>query len=109
MLFLKAIACLWRVPAKKHSTAAAIDGVSPPITLRAIDMGRRCPPRPANPSVPRPDDKVTIPDERGGFLGSFTVLLHGPRELWLALIIKFLMFTAYGLTIPRLSSGFRPI
>ena len=45
-----------------------------------------------------PDDKVATPDERGGFLSRFTVLLHAPRELWLALIIKFLMFSAYGVT-----------
>jgi MFS family permease len=50
------------------------------------------------PSSPRPDDKVTMPDERGGFLSRFSVLLHAPRELWLALTIKFLMFAAYGLT-----------
>ena len=52
----------------------------------------------SQPSAPRPDDKGTAPDERGGFLSRFTVLLHAPRELWLALTIKFLMFAAYGLT-----------
>jgi MFS family permease len=52
----------------------------------------------SEPSAPLPDDNATIPDERGGFLSKFTVLLHAPRELWLALIIKFLMFAAYGLT-----------
>jgi MFS family permease len=49
-------------------------------------------------SAPRPDNEVTIHHERGGFLSRFAVLLHAPRELWLALIIKFLMFAAYGLT-----------
>ena len=52
----------------------------------------------SQPSAPRPDDKGTAPVERGGFLSRFTVLLHAPRELWLALTIKFLMFSAYGLT-----------
>src|SRR3954453_1415203 len=52
----------------------------------------------SKPSAPRPGDKGTTPDKRGGFLSRFTVLLHAPRELWLALIIKFLMFAAYGLT-----------
>jgi MFS family permease len=52
----------------------------------------------SQPSAPRPDDKETTAYERGGFLSRFTVLLHAPRELWLALIIKFLMFAAYGLT-----------
>src|SRR4051812_39395659 len=52
----------------------------------------------SQPSAPRPDDKVATLDKRGGFLSRFTVLLHAPRELWLALIIKFLMFAAYGLT-----------
>src|SRR4051812_41417238 len=52
----------------------------------------------SQPFAPPPDDNVTTPDERGGFLSKFTVLLHAPRELWLALTIKFLMFAAYGLT-----------
>src|SRR5262245_66499469 len=52
----------------------------------------------SQPSAPHPDDKVANADERGGFLGRFTVLLSAPRELWLALTIKFLMFAAYGLT-----------
>jgi len=52
----------------------------------------------SQPSAPRPDDKGTTTDERGGFLSRFTVLLSAPRELWLALTIKFLMFAAYGLT-----------
>jgi MFS family permease len=52
----------------------------------------------SQPSTPRPDDEGTTADERGGFLSKFTVLLNAPRELWLALIIKFLMFAAYGLT-----------
>jgi MFS family permease len=52
----------------------------------------------SHPSAPRPDGKGTTRDERGGFLSRFTVLLHAPRELWLALIIKFLMFAAYGTT-----------
>lgn len=50
------------------------------------------------PPAPTPDDNATSPVERGGFLSRFTVLLQAPRELWLALIIKFLMFAAYGLT-----------
>lgn len=49
-------------------------------------------------SAPLPEVNAAIPDERGGFLSRFTVLLQAPRELWLALIIKFLMFAAYGLT-----------
>ncbi len=49
-------------------------------------------------SATLPEVNAAIPDERGGFLSRFTVLLHAPRELWLALIIKFLMFAAYGLT-----------
>jgi MFS family permease len=52
----------------------------------------------SQPTTPRRDDKEPIPDERGGFLSRFTVLSDAPRELWLALIIKFLMFAAYGLT-----------
>src|SRR3954467_15991904 len=59
----------------------------------------------SQPAEPRPDDKVAIPDERGGFLSRFTVLLQAPRELWLALIIKFLMFAAYGLTNSTLKLG----
>ncbi|MFO0790580.1 MAG: MFS transporter [Pirellulales bacterium] len=52
----------------------------------------------SQPSSPSVDDDVTVPDDRGGFLSRFAVLWHAPRELWLALIIKFLMFAAYGLT-----------
>jgi MFS family permease len=52
----------------------------------------------SQPSAPRPDYKDSVPNERGGFLSRFAVLLHASRELWLSLIIKFLMFAAYGLT-----------
>src|SRR5689334_20341970 len=52
----------------------------------------------SQPSAERPGDELATPNERVGFVGRFTVLLNAPRELWLALTIKFLMFAAYGLT-----------